>query len=119
MEEKGIIFGVRRYSEALKHLICKEHIQEGIGLNELKRKYNLSSHSLIHEWLRKLKYLPAKFKNDRNIVEIGIENYQQVHAMPLPQSEPCIGSESGSSIENSEIKRLKKELLEAQMKAEA
>jgi hypothetical protein len=63
--------------------------------------------------------LPAKFKNDRNIVEIGIENYQQVHAMPLPQSEPCIGSESGSSIENSEIKRLKKELLEAQMKAEA
>jgi hypothetical protein len=40
MEEKGIIFGVRRYSEALKHLICKEHIQEGIGLNELKRKYN-------------------------------------------------------------------------------
>ncbi len=119
MEEKGVVFGVRRYSEELKHLICNEHIEGGSTLSELTRKYKLSSHYSIYEWLRKYNYLPSSDRYKPNIVEIGIENYQQLHPMPLPQSEPLTASESDSSSENSEIKRLKKELLEAQMKAEA
>ena len=45
------------YSEAFKHLVCKEHSDTGASLNSLKRKYNISSHSLIHEWLRKYGYI--------------------------------------------------------------
>jgi transposase len=115
MEEKTERFEVNRYSLEFKHLICKEHIEQGTGLNELKRKYQLSSHSLIHEWLRKYKYLPAKYRFERKVKEICIENYTQP-AMPiLPPSNQKSDSQKE---DNSELKRLKKELEDAKILAE-
>ena len=115
MEEKTVRFSVNRYSLEFKHLICKEHIEQGTRLNELKRKYNLSSHSLIHEWLRVLNYLPSNFKVSSNIVEIGIENHSQPAMSLLPTSKEKIDSQTQDS---SEVVRLKKELEDAKILAE-
>ncbi len=49
----------RIYSLELRHKICKEHIIDGLKMADLVRKYELSCHSLIHSWLRKLGYLPG------------------------------------------------------------
>jgi transposase-like protein len=49
----------RIYSLELRHKICKEHIIDGLKMADLVRKYELSCHSLIHAWLRKLGYLPG------------------------------------------------------------
>ena len=74
MDHQSYYFRKNYYSDELKNKICKEHIEDGSCLRDLMRKYNLSSHSLIHEWLRNLDYLPG---NDRRITKgnyIGIEN---------------------------------------------
>ncbi len=116
MEEKINRFEINRYSSEFKHLICKEHIEQGTSLSELKRKYQLSSHSLIHDWLRKLKYLPEKYRFERKVIEIGIQNDTQA-AMPiLPPTNQKYDCEKEEV--NSEIIRLKKELEDAKILAE-
>ncbi len=65
------------YSLELQHKICKEHIEDGVKLADLVRKYNLTSHSLIHDWLRKLGYLPGKNRRSQ-VLYIGLENYSSV-----------------------------------------
>ncbi len=59
MEVKSQFIERRIYSLELRHKICKEHMIEGVKLVDLVRKYELSCHSLIHSWLRKLGYLPG------------------------------------------------------------
>jgi hypothetical protein len=74
MDHQSYCFRKNYYSIELKHKICKEHMEEGVRLRDLVRKCNLSSHSLIHEWLRNLGYLAG---NNRRITKcnyIGIEN---------------------------------------------
>jgi tetratricopeptide (TPR) repeat protein len=53
MEIQNQHLGRGIYSLALQHKICKEHIEEGAKLADLVRKYNLSTHSLLHDWLIK------------------------------------------------------------------
>lgn len=65
------------YSLELQHKICKEHIEDGVKLADLVRKYNLTSHSLIHDWLRKLGYVPGKNRRSQ-VLYIGLENYSSV-----------------------------------------
>lgn len=112
--ETIIVVGGRRvYTEELKHLICKEHVQGGLTLRDLVRKYNLSSHSLVHEWLRQLGYLPSRPGQVSRSVQIGVENYHKVtvqNNLPYQDRAP--------DPEESEIARLKRELHEAQIKAE-
>ncbi len=50
---------VRRtfYSLELKHQICKEHIENGLSLCDCVEKYNLISHSLVHDWVGTLGYI--------------------------------------------------------------
>jgi transposase len=100
-------------------LVCKEYIENGTTLKDLTRKYNISSHSLIYDWLRKYGYLKSSTGtgNITTTVLIGIENYNKVQLPPsIPESNlPSSPNES----DNSEIIRLKRELLEAQIKAEA
>jgi transposase len=112
MEEKRVVLGVRRYSEELKHLICKEHLEKGIGLSDLARKYKLSSHSLIYDWLRRFKYLPHRYRYERNVIEIGIENY----TLPVMASIPPSNNESNQ--DSSEVSRLRKELENAKIQLE-
>jgi hypothetical protein len=69
------------YTLELQHKICKEHIEGGVKLADLVRQYNLSTHSLIHDWLRKLGYLPGY--NRRSRVEyIGIETSSTLNKNP-------------------------------------
>lgn len=110
MDYQSYYFRKNYYSIELKHKICKEHIEEGTRLRDLVRKYNLSSHSLIHEWLRNLGYLPG---NNRRIAKcnyIGIENVN----MPdnhKKKNRPL-------TVEQQQIEFLKKELEDAKLLAE-
>jgi transposase len=102
---------VRRnyYSLELKHQICKEHIENGLSLRECVDKYNLSCHSLVHDWLRKLGYIPGINRRTRSAY-IGIENFKTLpdkrkKKQPLTQ-------------EQQQIELLKKELEDAKLLAE-
>ena len=111
-----VIYASRRfYSEELKHLICKEHIEQGQSFRVLVEKYNLSRHSMIHDWLRKLGYIDSPYRHPAKIVHIGIDNYNQMPQRPItPPVQP-----SPIQSDDPEIVRLKRELQEAQLKAEA
>ena len=109
MEQQTQLIERRLYSLALQHKICKEHIDDGVKLADLVKKYHLSTHSLIHDWLRKLGYLPGR--NRRSRVEyIGIET-----AFTLNKN-----SEKGKSLtaEQKQIQQLNKELEDAKLLAE-
>ena len=90
----------------LQHKICKEHVEEGVKLADLVRKYKLTSHSLIHDWLRKLGYLPGKNRRSQ-VLYIGLVNYSLVDKKTVK-----------TKVELSEIAALKKELEDAKILAE-
>ena len=94
------------YSLELQHQICKEHVEGGVKLAELVRKYKLTSHSLIHAWLRKLGYLPGKNRRSQ-VLYIGLENYSLVDKKT-----------DKAKVELTEIAALKKELEDAKLLAE-
>ena len=103
---------VRRtfYSLELKHQICKEHIKNGPSLRDCVEKYNLSCHSLVHDWVRKLGYIPGINRRTRSAY-IGVENFKSLpnkskkNKLPLTQ-------------EQQQIKLLEKELEDAKLLAE-
>lgn len=102
---------VRRsfYSLELKHQICKDHIENGLSLRECVDKYNLSCHSLVHDWLRKLGYVEGLDRRTRSAY-IGIENFKN-----LPNKQ----KKKKSLIPDQEqIEFLKKELADAKILAE-
>ena len=99
----------RIYSLDLQHKICKEHVEDGTKLADLVRKYNLSSHSLLHEWLRKLGYLPGY--NRRSRVEyIGIETSSTLNKTST--------KDKLLTPEQKQIQLLNKELEDAKLLAE-
>lgn len=102
---------VRRtyYSLELKHQICKDHIENGLSLRECVDKYNLSCHSLVHDWLRKLGYVAGINRRTRSAY-IGVENFQPL--ANKPQKDQPLTSEQ------EQIELLKKELQDAKMLAE-
>ena len=102
---------VRRtfYSLELKHQICKDHIENGLSFADCVKKYNLSCHSLVHDWLRKFGYIPGTNRRSRSAY-IGLENFQTLSdkskkSQPLTQ-------------EQEQIEFLKKELEDAKLLAE-
>ena len=97
------------YSIELKHKVCKEHINEGTRLGDLVRKYHLSSHSLVHDWLRKLGYIPGSNRRTRSAY-IGIENFKS-----LPDKSK---KNRPLTLEQQQIEFLKKELQDAKLLAE-
>lgn len=103
---------VRRtfYSFELKHQICKAHIENGLSLRECVDKYNLSSHSLVHDWLRQLGYIAGMNRRTRSAY-IGIENFQSLADKPKKKIHPLTG-------EQQQIEFLKKELEDAKLLAE-
>lgn len=103
---------VRRtfYSLELKDQICKDHIENGLSLRECVDKYNLSCHSLVHDWLRKLGYVAGLNRRTRSAY-IGIENFQQLPDKSHKKNRPLTGDQQ-------KIEHLKKELEEAKLLAE-
>lgn len=109
MEVQNQLIERRIYSLDLQHKICKEHIDDGAKLADLVRKYNLSTHSLLHDWLRKLGYLPGY--NRRSRVEyIGIETLSTVNKNP--------SKDKSLTAEQKHIQLLNKELEDAKLLAE-
>jgi transposase-like protein len=98
------------YSLELKHQICKEHIENGLSLRDCVEKYNLSSHSLVHDWLRKLGYITGLNRRTRSAY-IGIENFKS-----LPDKSPK--KTHSLTQEQQQIELLKKELEDAKLLAE-
>lgn len=98
------------YSLELKHQACKDHMENGLSLRECVEKYNLSSHSLVHEWLRKLGYKSGISKRARSAY-IGIQNYEQLPDKPQKKKHPV-------TQEQAQIESLKKELEDAKLLAE-
>jgi transposase-like protein len=113
MEQKEtIIYSKKNYSEELKRQICQEHFDDGIGLNALKRKYNLSSHSLIHSWLRELGFIKSDLIAKKKMHYIGVDNF---NSMPSEDKKKV----SLVDVDNATITQLKKELEDAKLLAEA
>ena len=109
MEVQTQLIERRIYSLDLQHKICKEHVEDGTKLADLVRKYNLSSHSLLHEWLRKLGYLPGY--NRRSRVEyIGIETSSTLNKTST--------KDKLLTPEQKQIQLLNKELEDAKLLAE-
>ncbi len=102
---------VRRtfYSLELKHQICKEHIENGLSLRDCVEKYNLSCHSLVHDWLRKLGYVAGKNRRTRSAY-IGVENFK---SLPDKRKNKSLLTE-----EQQQIAQLKKDLEDAKLLAE-
>ena|SRR5216684_4347592 len=103
---------VRRtfYSLELKDHICKDHIENGLSLRECVDKYNLSCHSLVHDWLRKLGYIAGVNRRTRSAY-IGIENFQPLPDKPQKKNRPLTPDQE-------QIEFLKKELEDARLQAE-
>ena len=97
------------YRLELKHQICKEHIENGLSLRDCVEKYNLSCHSLVHDWLRKLGYVAGINRRTRSAY-IGAENFQ-----PLPDKQK---KKQTLTPEQQQIEFLKKELEDAKLRAE-
>ena len=102
---------VRRtyYSQELKHQICKDHIENHLSLRECVDKYNLSCHSLVHDWLRKLGYVVGHDRRSRSAY-LSVENFQ---ILPNNQKKSI-----PSTVEQQQIALLKKELEDAKLLAE-
>jgi transposase-like protein len=97
------------YSQELKHQICKDHIDNGLSLRECVDKYDLSCHSLVHDWLRKLGYIAGYDRRTRTAY-LGVENFET-----LPDKPKKI---KPSTPEQQQIAFLKKELEDAKILAE-
>jgi transposase len=102
---------VRRtyYSQELKHQICKDHINNGLSLRQCVEKYNLSCHSLVHDWLRKFGYVTGHDRRTRSAY-LSVENFQTLskNQKKLPLL----------TAEQQQIALLKKELEDAKLLAE-
>ncbi|MGI8600189.1 MAG: hypothetical protein ACR2KB_13125 [Chitinophagaceae bacterium] len=103
---------VRRtfYSLELKNQICKDHIENGLSLQDCVVKYNLSCHSLVHDWLRKLGYIAGLNRRTRSAY-IGIENFQPLPHKPNKENLPL-------TLEQQQIESLRKELEDSRLLAE-
>jgi transposase-like protein len=100
----------RIYGIELQHKICKEHIEAGVKLCDLQRKYNLSSHSLIHDWLRKLGYLPG-YRRRTRLEYIGIDS-----SSSTLNKNPS--KDTSLTAEQKQIQQLTKELEDVKILAE-
>ena len=103
------LVGRTYYSQELKHQICKDHIENHLSLRECADKYDLSCHSLVHDWLRKLGYLAGKDRRSRS-ANLSIENFQM-----LPDNQTKL---TPTTLEHQQIALLKKELEDAKLLAE-
>lgn len=109
MNESTIFVRKNYYSLELKQKICKEHIEEGTNLADLVRKYDLSCHSLIHDWLRKLGYVAGVDRRTRSAY-LGLSNFVEVSKKS--------SKKEAKTPEQQEIELLRKELENAKLQVE-
>lgn len=59
-----------QYTQEFKIKVCGEHTETGISIRSLARKYNLSSHSLIFDWLRRYKFIEGESTKSCNFIPV-------------------------------------------------
>lgn len=101
------------YTKEFKMQVCKEHISEGVSLRSLSIKHKLSSHSLIHDWLRRYKFI----KDDGQSCKVL--NFSEERITELMNN--SLGDSSSMDFERSQLEKriseLEKQLKDAEMKA--
>lgn len=112
MEKQVIYLSKRFYDLDFKHKICKEHLDTKIGLTALKRKYNLSTHTLIHHWLRELGYIQSDKIPIKDRMLYSFDNELNF------QMKRNIKPNDSMSPDDNEIIRLKRELEDAKLRIE-
>ena len=108
MELQNEFIERRIYSLELRHKICREHVNDGVKLADLVRKYELSCHSLIHDWLRRLGYLTG-INRRRKVAYLRIENEYNLKKPEVAKT---------LTPQQLEIELLKKELEDAKLLAQ-
>lgn len=93
----------------MRHKICREHLEDGVSMSALVRKYGLSSHSLIHDWLRALGYLPGLNRRTKDAYLHGEKGWD------LKTKNK---KEDSPKADQKQIELLKKELEDARLLAE-
>jgi len=109
MDIRSQVIERRMYSLELRHKICREHMEDGIRMAELVRKYELSSHSLIHDWLKSLGYIPDRYRRTK-VTYLHVEK-----SLDLKTKNKKIDS---LTADQQQIELLKKELEDARLQAE-
>lgn len=113
MENYSKYFIRNHYTNEFKIEVCKEHISTGCTMRSLAIKYNLSSHALIHDWLRRFKFVEDK--TNRILKSTFVQ--------PLPNENMSKIESNTSEVEfeklqlEKRIVDLEKQLKEAEMKA--
>ena len=97
------------YSLELRHKICREHMEDGIRMAELVRKYELSSHSLSHDWLRSLGYIPDRYRRTK-VTYLHVEKSLDLKTKNKKND--------SLTADQQQIELLKKELEDARLQAE-
>jgi len=89
----------------------------GIGIRDLSKKYNISCHSSIDDWLKKYRY--RQKMDDISIklstVHVGLEHFDIIKELAKMSLQESMSNDANSD----EAKRLKKELEDAKLRAEA
>src|SRR5690606_4374697 len=103
----------KRYDLEFKLQVCREHIETGSSLRSLSIKYNLSGHSLIHEWLRRFNFISDDSKRQKSF---NLDCRQNEHKMDNSRSRKQPDSFTQLQLEK-RIEELEKQLKEAEMKS--
>ncbi|MFN8415713.1 MAG: hypothetical protein U0U66_14905 [Cytophagaceae bacterium] len=117
-DKQVVVVQKYNYSTEFKHHVCREFMAGKGGMKELCIKYGIPSHSSLFHWLERYGYRENKsdIRVQYDTIEIGLENFGIAKSPPLPMNQLADNIEDNSS---EEVKRLKKELEEAKLKAEA
>lgn len=112
MEKQIAYLSKRFYDLDFKHKLCKEHRDTKIGISALARKYNLSTHTLLHHWLRELGYIQSDKIPIKNRMITSFEKDSNFNMAKKPKS---IDDDTPEELR---IALLEQELLEARLLAE-
>lgn len=104
----------RHYTRSFKIKVCEEHIETGAGLRELAIKYGLSSHSLIHDWLRRFNFV----EDTTYRVKRPTFTTQEIKAIIMSRANESNSPQEFELLQlEKRIAELEQQLKEAEMKA--
>lgn len=111
MDENQEYYLRKQYSQEFKKKVCQEYIDTKCSLRSLAIKYNFSNHSLIHEWLRRYKFIDEGIDCQTNST---FKDMKDGH-----KNAQVIDTDFDKYRLEKRIARLEQQLKEAEMKAEA
>lgn len=95
------------YTEEFKRMVCEEYVSSRLGKDELARKHDIKGHGSILRWLRALGYETT-----------GHEQPKRIEIQESIMTEDLKEKDLGIDELKKQIKQLKRELEDSQIKAE-